>query len=90
MDKIVSPSPEKRSFVSEDLSIPSNPDVPRSSENHFSKEWFAKISPCFESHLVGGHTRYWIPGDLQIVPNSLAEDAGEEKMAHIFMYMMRT
>ena len=90
MDEIVPPSPEKRRYISEDLSIPGNPDVPGSSENHFSKEWLTKFSPCFASHLVGSHTRCRIPGNLQIVPNSLAEYAGEEKMADIFMYMMRT
>ena len=76
MLKITLPSVETMVLIFEDLTIPSSPDVPASSEDHLIEKRLMKVSSCSYGDIPHGVP---LPLYLEIIPNSVAEHASEKQ-----------
>ena len=88
MDEATLPFSKSWSFIPEDCSIPLQPNVSTSHNEHFHEKNMSKTS--FGPSNGGLDVISSRPLNLQIIPNTLAEIASEEKMMPILINSQRT
>ena len=76
------PMIEARSDMPKNFSIPDQPNIPGSSEDHFSKKGLIEIPPSIENNVC--HVVTMRPIYLKIIPHTLTKKAIEKEMIHIF------
>ena len=78
MHKVPSPGIKGRSLIPEGLVISFSPDAPSCSEDHFQEERVTKRLSSLGQRV--NNVAILGPKDLQVTPNSGAEEAGEEQV----------
>ena len=73
---------EARSDMPKNFSIPNQPNVPASSEHHFSKERLIEVPSGIDSNFC--HVVTLRPINLKVIPHKLAKETIEKEMIHIF------
>jgi hypothetical protein len=76
MYKIGLPLCKSGPFMSKDLGIPKEPDLPASRSHHLHEKWFSKTSFSRLHNSLDIIARS--PSDLEVVPNTLAKIAIKE------------
>ena len=75
------PMIEARSDMPKNFSIPNQPNVPASSEHHFSREWLIEIPSGIDSNFC--HVVTLRPINLKVIPHKLAKETIEKEMIPI-------
>ena len=78
MHKVPSPGTKRWSLIPEGLVISLSPYTPCCSEDHFQEERVTKRLPGLGQRI--NNVSILGPIDLQVTPNSGAEEAGEEQV----------